>query len=426
VVGVGVLFGIGGLVYSLVMPPIYEASTTLYITSGTSVVPAVFDAVKASQERMPSYAHLAYSDAVLEPAIKSAGLSMSVEQARSALRVNPNPQYVLFNLAARDHNPDTAVRLANAVADSLVETVSRLEVPGAGGESTAKLSVVSTATVDSSPVEPKTVLNVTLPTLLGMAVGVLLVIAAERMNNKVRDANDAEHVVGAPILTTIEARAADEPRQSDSVLSDFADKHDPVAPRYRHVRSALLGSRNHVKRQILMIASPTVADKTTRISLNIAAACTQLNSRAVIVNTNFRNDSFAELSGCANKAGLMDIVAGRCDAPAAVEPTSDSRFPHLGVLNIGHTESALNPEDVLSSRHFGDIIGALCKTFDVVILDSPALRDSTAANYLVNIADTVAIVVNCGVTRISDLEATRDAIVEAGGDIGGIILISKR
>ncbi|MBI3223898.1 MAG: hypothetical protein HYZ39_02445 [Mycolicibacterium cosmeticum] len=426
VICTGILFGLCGLIYSLVITPVYEASTTLYITSGTSVVPAVFDAVKASQERMPSYAHLAYSDAVLEPAIKAAGLTMTVEQARSALRVNPNPQFVLFNLNARDHNPDIAVRLANAVADSLVETVSRLEVPGAGGESTAKLSVVSTATVDSSPVEPRTVLNVTLPTLVGIAFGLFLVIVGERMNKKVRDGQDAEHIVDAPIVGTIGADAVNNPKEPDLVLADFTSPHDPIATQYRLARSAILEPRNHEKRKTMMVASATAAEKTTRIALNLAASCTQLSGTAVVVNTNFRNGSFAKLSGCANKVGLTDILAGRCEPAAAVESTSDPRFPRLGVLDLGRAEAALNPEDVLSSRHFGEIVAALCKAFDVVILDSPALLGSTAANNLVRISDSVTVVAHCGVTRIADLEATRDAIADADAGVGGVFLVRKR
>jgi Mrp family chromosome partitioning ATPase len=96
------------------------------------------------------------------------------------------------------------------------------------------------------------------------------------------------------------------------------------------------------------------------------------------------------------------------------------------VLDLGHSQSALSPEDVLSSRHFGEIVASLCKAFDVVILDSPALLDNTAANYLIHIADTVTIVAHCGVTRIAQLEATRDAIAEADGNIGGVVLVGKR
>lgn len=426
VLGTGILFGVAGLVYSLLMTPIYQASTTLYITSGTSVVPAVFDAVKASQERMPSYAHLAYSDAVLEPAIKAAGLTMTVDQARSALRVNPNPQFVLFNLDARDPNPDIAVRLANAVADSLVDAVARLEVPGAGGESTAKLSVVSTATVDTSPVEPKTLLNVALPSVVGIALALLAVIVGERMNKTVRDERDVEHAIGVPVVATIDAQAADDSKGPGSVLADFAAADDPVATQYRHIRSVLAETRHHQGTGIVMVASARTRERTTRVALNIAAAYTQLGSSAVVVNTNFQHSSLVELSGCANKVGLTDVLADKCDPADAVEMTADPLFPDLKVLNLGHSQSPTNPVDLLSSKRFLEVIAALSSAFDLVIMDSPAMLENTAASNLVHAADIVMVVAQSKVTRISDLEACQEEIADAGGSIEGVILTRKR
>lgn len=426
VLGTGILFGIAGLIYSLLMTPIYQASTTLYITSGTSVVPAVFDAVKASQERMPSYAHLAYSDAVLEPAIKAAGLTMTVDQARSALRVNPNPQFVLFNLDARDPNPDIAVRLANAVADSLVDAVARLEVPGAGGESTAKLSVVSTATVDTSPVEPKTLLNVALPSAVGIALALMGVILGERMNKKIRDEQDVESTVGAPVLAVIDAQAADDTKGPESAMADFAAPHDPVATQYRHIRSVLTESGHHQGTHILMVASPGVRERTTRVALNIAAAYTQLGKSAVVVNANFQHSSLVELSGCVNKVGLTDILADTCDPAAAAELTADPLFPNLKVLNLGHSETPSNPVDLLSSNQFAEVITALSGAFDLVVLDSPAMLENTAASNLVHVANTVMIVAQSKVTRISELASCQEEITDANGRIEGVVLTRKR
>ena len=185
------------LIYCLTRTPVYQAETTLYATSGSSEMPSTtYDNTKGSEERVSSYAKMVYSDAVLIPAREASGLDEGLDTLRSNVAASTVPGTTIIQITAQNTDKATAVRLADAVADSLTDSVARLEVPSGGRQPTTQLSVVTPATVDSSPVMPKTLVTVLLAALAGGVLGVLLALIFERLNRRVRDADDLAAVVG--------------------------------------------------------------------------------------------------------------------------------------------------------------------------------------------------------------------------------------
>src|SRR5260221_24278 len=113
IAGVAIVFGLAALTFSVLQKPMYAASTTLYLTSGGTVVTSAYDSLSASRERVGSYAQLLYSQAVLMPAVRAAGLDLTLEQARQRVAVDVNPQIVLITLSASDSNPAVAQKFAD-------------------------------------------------------------------------------------------------------------------------------------------------------------------------------------------------------------------------------------------------------------------------------------------------------------------------
>ena len=68
-----------------------------------------------------SYAKLAYSDTVLVPAVKAAGLNMTVDQARNAVSTRIIPETVMLTVSAKDQDPDVAQRFTIEVTHSMIE-----------------------------------------------------------------------------------------------------------------------------------------------------------------------------------------------------------------------------------------------------------------------------------------------------------------
>lgn len=186
IIGTAAVFGWAALAFSLLQTPVYEAVTTLYITAGTTGASSENDTVEASKQRVETYAQLAYSGAVLTPALNAADLDWSLEQARENVKVESRPEVVTMTIYVQATNPQAAQKLAGGIADSMTRAVSTLEVPASGFEPAARLSVVTPATVASEPVFPTTELNVVLAAVIGMFVGALWALARRSHNTTSR------------------------------------------------------------------------------------------------------------------------------------------------------------------------------------------------------------------------------------------------
>src|SRR6202048_5629747 len=94
IVGCAVAFGLIALTFCLLQKPVYQAPVTLFVTSvGNGQGPSgPYENAMGSSMLVGSYAKLAYSDTVLVPAVKAAGLTMTLDQAMTALSTPIAPE----------------------------------------------------------------------------------------------------------------------------------------------------------------------------------------------------------------------------------------------------------------------------------------------------------------------------------------------
>jgi Mrp family chromosome partitioning ATPase len=69
-----------------------------------------------------------------------------------------------------------------------------------------------------------------------------------------------------------------------------------------------------------------------------------------------------------------------------------------------------------------DLLDELAKRDTIVVLDSPSLRPATDAAVLSNFADVTLLIVRPGKTRRDSLEASAEALRQAGGRVLGVVM----
>lgn len=406
VLGCAVVCGAAALAYSFYLKPVYEATSTLFLASGSSSMPSAYDSAKASQERVATYAQLIYSDAVLSPALEGARLDRTVSDIRPAIHVNSNPQVSLLEVSVRDETPEVAQRLANAVSDSLAGAVSRLEIHGLGAEPTARLTVVNTAEVHPVPVAPNTKLNVILGILAGFVLGLLGVIVRERFNNTVRDSHDVEAALGRPVIASIPAGAKTSDRRVD-----FARASDGRSLAYRELRSLLFSSpANSIK--TLLVTTTRTSDDAATVAENLANAICRANVKVVWVSLDRRADE--------SSPGLADVVLGR-NALAEVLQRDDSGMIKLGP---GRSHETL-PADLVAMPPFRDVLDELRASHDLVIVDASGIVDGGGAEVVASAVDGVLLVVRTGQTKLSDLTSSNKRITDRQANVVGAVLCAR-
>ncbi|MBJ7289739.1 polysaccharide biosynthesis tyrosine autokinase [Williamsia sp.] len=414
VVAVGVLVGLLALGYSLIQTPEYQATATLYVTSGADDnSQTAYQGSLASQQRVTSYTKLVDSDAVLQQAISDGGLKLSVSDAKSKLAATTTTDTVLLNIIATDSSRATASNLANAVAQSMTSYVARLETPSGGGRPLAKLTVVTPASAGDKAVTPKTTRNVALGVVVGLLIGLLGVLARARFSNKVESESDFGAISDTPVLGAI---PADDLLKKKGLI-DFKGGATPAAEAFRKVRTNLTFASVDRPPKIILVSSPIAVEGKTTTAMNLAAALVEAGRRVVLVDADLRRPQVDQRSGLLGHIGFTNSLRGDGELADLVQP---STVEGLWVLASGPQPP--NPAELLGSKRAGTALTELAASFDYVIVDSAPVLPVTDAAVLAQWVDGVLIVARAGATKIGDLTDAYEQLSGSGTPIIGFVL----
>ncbi|WP_173008135.1 polysaccharide biosynthesis tyrosine autokinase [Mycolicibacterium sp. P1-18] len=402
IAAVAIVFGLGALGYSILEKPMYSASTTLYLTSGGTIVPSAYDSLSASRERVGSYAQLLYTQAVLMPAAQAAGLDLTLEQARQRVAVDVNPQIVLITLSASDSDPAVAQKFADALAKSMETTVSALEVPGASTEPLVKVHQVTTATVNAGPAEPRTLMNVAVAVVAGLVVGVLLAMLREFLNKRVRDENDAEAALGTPALAVV-------------------DQKDQAAEAFRAVRTRLAVLTPPAR--TLLLTSGRAQEGTTTTTLGLGRAIAQAAHSVVIVDANFYRPDASKRLGLDDAPGLADVLRGASLGNALQRGVSGVKT--LSGLGAGSRVTG-HPADYFASAAFARTLEELSRQFDYVLVDSEAMLENSGTDAIAALVDGVLMVSRRSGSTMADLVECKRRLDNVEARVVGAVFISSQ
>lgn len=407
ILGLTLAAALGALAYCWWQDPEYKANATVYVTSGTSTTASAWDGVKASQDRVATYAKLIYSDAVLSPAIQSAGLSMPITQARDSIQVETDPLITTLTVSAVDHDPLVAQKLANAVSDSLADAVSTLDVPSGGGSPGARVTVINAAQVEADPIWPRPVITTAIAAGVGLLVGLVLALVLERLNNRVRDGKDAEVAFGSRSFATVPP--------TDGVI-DFDKDNSASAKAFRALRTSFIAHTQESGARRVVVTSPRPGVEKTTVAVNLAEALAHAGNLVVAVDADLTDRVLSREAGVRNEPGLADVLSGRSSLDAVLMPTKSDR---LAVIGAG-SEASGTSTDLLASKEFGKLLNELANRFEYVIVDSGSILGSIDAVTTATSSDGLLVVARRK-SKLSDLKEVRQQLEELNVKVVGLV-----
>jgi Mrp family chromosome partitioning ATPase len=182
---------------------------------------------------------------------------------------------------------------------------------------------------------------------------------------------------------------------------------DPVAAeRYRLLAAKLQNLVERRKLKTLLITSAVEGEGKTTIATGAAWLLAKHPGRRVLlIDARPASSSVCGMLGIDRKRGWLNLVDGSCDLKHALtrlEPNG------LYVLAAGASMQAQS-SDELSSR-LEDLITDLAKRFDLVIVDSGSILESSEAQRLATVLDGVVIVARSGYTHHSKVNTARKLV----------------
>ena len=171
---------VAGWAVTTIVPESYETETTVLV-SPTATVGTGATALQAAAlvaDQVTTYAALAQTPAVLDPAIESSGVEVASTDLVEDVTAEVIPQTSLIVLTVEASSGQEAAELANAISASLIAQIEGPDVavdPAAGAVG-ATGSVVAAPEIPTDPSSPNLLLNLAIALAIGLVVAFLVIV----------------------------------------------------------------------------------------------------------------------------------------------------------------------------------------------------------------------------------------------------------
>ncbi|MCL2467421.1 MAG: polysaccharide biosynthesis tyrosine autokinase [Micrococcales bacterium] len=404
-------------VQSMRSDKVYTATAALFVSMNTGrTATDLAQGSQFTQSQMASFQELATMPTQLEPVVERLGLTgMTPKRLAKHIHVSAPTGKVLLYVSADAGDPDTAARLANAVAEQLAQTIEKLSPEATEGGPTVVVQVVNRAERPSYPSAPNTRRNVAGAAFAGLLLGLLAAVLRDMLDTRLRTQEDLETTVDVPLFGSVVGGAATRggKRKGQSRVLHI---DGPQSEDIRRIRANLQMAGRVDECQVFVFSSSIPGEGKSFCATHIASAFAAAGSQVLLIDADLRRPTVAKYLGVAGHAGLTEVLLGR----ARFAELCQQYAPNLTVLASGAVPP--NPGELLSSRSFEDLIAMASQHFEVVVIDSPPLLPVVDAVAISRVATGVVLVVDVTKTRRAQVVQAVEGVRLGGGKVIGAVL----
>jgi succinoglycan biosynthesis transport protein ExoP len=410
IVAATLLFTAAAFGTSLATTPVYQGTAKLLVVAKTDPAggtASAYEGALLSQQLVKSFAQILESRTTAEAALRLDAQPFTPRQLQAKISAEPVTDTLLIDLSVEDTDPARAKRLANSVARAFIGAVPEFQ-----SGSALRVSLVEPALTPTTPVRPRTKLNMALGVTLGLMLGLGFAFLRELLDRSLKTPEELEAAAGAPVVGTIP------PFKASKQPIPVADQpRTAAAEAFRKLRTnfAFLGvDRENV---CCVVTSPSAADGKSTVTANLAIALAQAGQRVALVDADLRKPTLHKLFRLSQRVGTTTVLLDRADANHAIQ--------HLGpdlpsVLTSGQLPP--NPSELLGSRRMEELIAELRSDYEVVLIDCAPLLPVTDPMVVSRFADGILLIARAGTTTRDQTAAARAVCAKAGATVFGTVL----
>lgn len=232
------------------------------------------------------------------------------------------------------------------------------------------IRIVEMAKFPTNPVSPRKIRNIAFAMSASLFFGIVLTFFIDHLDRRLRVPEEAESIVGAPLLGLI-------PDLSDRISA----KGNSLV--FRSNQSGSLGSQNFREAgimaasrlgktpKVILVASCLPGEGKTFVASNLALTMSKAGktgSRVLLIEGDLHRPGFGEVFGNIPSSGLAQVLRGNAELEEAIR-----RFPNstLGILPAGNVIG--EPSTLLIQSELVKLIEPMKAHFDYIIIDTPPL-----------------------------------------------------
>jgi receptor protein-tyrosine kinase len=408
---------------SLLLPPVYEANVSLLVRPSqplSSVDSGV--AALTSDQISRTYAQLMTERPLLQTVIADAGLRTRPEDLQKHIRITPQPNTTIIDVAVDSTDATQARDIANILVRDFVQQIKSIqqqETQAPNARSADNLIVVAPAVLPDRPASPNKLLATVGGAVGGLLLAICLIFLVEYLDQSVKSDEDLVERVGLVPVGHVPMTTASSGRRGELVTLNH---NGPAAEAYRAIRTNLMfaGLERDISTVVITSASP--GEGKSRTAANLAIVLAEAGHRTVLVDADFRRPSQHRFFGVVRNVGLANLLLQ--DHPESELVRQPDGIPNLWLITSGPTPA--NPSELLGSTRMKESLARLKGSFRYVVIDTPPVNAVTDAAILAADADATLLIVEEGKTTVPSLRRAKQALDRVGARLAGPIVNKMR
>jgi len=351
-----------------------------------------------------------------------ASLSNNVESARAretALQRNVNE---LMSKVANINMAEVQMREIEREAEAsrmlFQNFLNRFRETSAGPSiDTPDARIVSPADVPLVASFPRKGVLILAGFLLSLFCAAIMVALVEKFESGFRSPEEIERAIGVPSLglvpavpSGVTATMAAEDYVVEKPLSSYAEA-------IRSIRTAITFTDFDNPPQSIAVTSSVPDEGKTTLAVSLARSSALAKRRTIIVDCDLRRGGVGELLGVSGGPTIVDFLNGDCPLDRLIQ-----REEETGLHFIAAPNNIGNSLDLLNTAQFANLLEALTKAYECVVIDTPPVLAVSDALAVARRVDATVFAVRWGHTPENVVENAIKQVRSANLNLTGVVV----
>ncbi|WP_105103529.1 GumC family protein [Microbulbifer pacificus] len=280
----------------------------------------------------------------------------------------------------------------------------------------ANARLTDPAVAPRKPAKPKKALIVALAMVVSAMMGVMLAFLFEALNDGVRNPDDVESKLSQRMIGLL-PWVEHQKDERLSLRTFFQSGQHQFSEAVRTLRTSLVLSHLEKPAKVISVTSSIPGEGKTTVSENLAFSLVQME-KVLLIDADMRRPSVGKDFGLPiYQPGLSNLIAGSASFDECVHRDENSG---LDVIPAGAVPP--NPQELLASPRFEQLLRELGEKYDRIILDTAPAQVVSDALVVSRVADSMLYVVKSDSTRQKVITDGIGRLLQVGAKIDGVVL----